>query len=265
MGTEVDPKGNQQQTGQTQGNQGQPAAGTTQPVEVEVEPGKKVTLDELKKGYMMDADYRRKTAEVAEQRRQLEAEKQRLAQERSRPAPQPQIRSPFDTGTDGDDEGPNPIQILADELARTKAGLAHIVLSSEIGRLSPTYAEADPETVYQICWANPHGTNIEDEMRKSHEKAVAKISRVKEEVKPQQNLSLDEFLTANPAAKAEYDKRKTTAVDETLARKRQSTGVVSGGAGSGQTFSEPEEKPVSYRDATKKLRERLAESEKSPI
>lgn len=31
-----------------------------------------VTLDELRKGYMMDADYRRKTQEVAEQRKQVE-------------------------------------------------------------------------------------------------------------------------------------------------------------------------------------------------
>jgi hypothetical protein len=34
-----------------------------------------VTFDELKKGYQLESDYRKKTAEIAEQRRQLEAER----------------------------------------------------------------------------------------------------------------------------------------------------------------------------------------------
>lgn len=47
-----------------------------------------VTLDELKNGYQRDADYRRKTAQVAEERRALEPEKQALAAERKRVADQ---------------------------------------------------------------------------------------------------------------------------------------------------------------------------------
>jgi hypothetical protein len=36
-----------------------------------------VTFDELKKGYQLESDYRKKTSELAEQRKQLEAERQR--------------------------------------------------------------------------------------------------------------------------------------------------------------------------------------------
>lgn len=43
---------------------------------------KQVTLDELKNGYSRDADYRRKTQELAEQRKTFEAEHQQVQQER---------------------------------------------------------------------------------------------------------------------------------------------------------------------------------------
>lgn len=45
--------------------------------------GQKVKLSELRAGYMKDADYRRKTAEVAEAKRQAEAIQQRIAEERN--------------------------------------------------------------------------------------------------------------------------------------------------------------------------------------
>ena len=41
--------------------------------------GEQVTLDELKKGYMKDADYRQKTTEVAERRRGLDTKEQEIA------------------------------------------------------------------------------------------------------------------------------------------------------------------------------------------
>lgn len=48
----------------------------------------KVKKSELRSGYMKDADYRRKTAEVAEQRRQVEAFAQQVVQERQERANQ---------------------------------------------------------------------------------------------------------------------------------------------------------------------------------
>lgn len=69
----------------------QPVAAVDEDPEVEWESGGqqfKVKASELRAGYMKDADYRRKTAEVAEQRRQIEAFGQHLAQERQNAADQ---------------------------------------------------------------------------------------------------------------------------------------------------------------------------------
>lgn len=49
--------------------------------EIEVDGGK-VKLSELKAGYMKDADYRRKTSEVAETKRAVEGERQEIQQQR---------------------------------------------------------------------------------------------------------------------------------------------------------------------------------------
>ncbi len=70
--------------------EGEPAAGDDDP-EVEWEAGGKkfkVKASELRNGYMKDSDYRQKTAEVAEQRRQIEALTQHYAQERQNAANQ---------------------------------------------------------------------------------------------------------------------------------------------------------------------------------
>lgn len=48
-----------------------------EPITVKIE-GKEVTLDELQSGYMKDADYRKKTAELAELRREAEAERESI-------------------------------------------------------------------------------------------------------------------------------------------------------------------------------------------
>lgn len=42
---------------------------------------KEVTLDELRNGYQMESDYRRKTSELSEQRKTFEAERERIATE----------------------------------------------------------------------------------------------------------------------------------------------------------------------------------------
>ena len=42
-----------------------------------------VTLDELQSGYLKDSDYRKKTGEIAEQRRAMESQSQAIQQERA--------------------------------------------------------------------------------------------------------------------------------------------------------------------------------------
>lgn len=55
----------------------------TQPEDPEFEvEGAKVKLSELRAGYMKDADYRRKTTEVAETKRAIEGERQEIQQQR---------------------------------------------------------------------------------------------------------------------------------------------------------------------------------------
>lgn len=55
-----------------------------QPQEIVVElDGKQVTVDELKKGYLRQSDYTRKTQQVAEERKALEAELNVIREERS--------------------------------------------------------------------------------------------------------------------------------------------------------------------------------------
>jgi len=55
-----------------------------QPEEIVVElDGKQVTVDELKKGYLRQSDYTRKTQQVAEERKSLEAELSVIREERS--------------------------------------------------------------------------------------------------------------------------------------------------------------------------------------
>lgn len=55
----------------------------TQPEDPEFEvEGSKVKLSELRAGYMKDADYRRKTTEVAETKRAIEGERQEVQQQR---------------------------------------------------------------------------------------------------------------------------------------------------------------------------------------
>jgi plastocyanin len=51
------------------------------PTTVKLKSGEEVTFDELERGYMKEADYRRKTQEVAKNNRELEAAAQRLIQQ----------------------------------------------------------------------------------------------------------------------------------------------------------------------------------------
>lgn len=56
----------------------QPEEGDTPPEEIELPNGEKVTRDELTKGYLRQQDYTRKTQEVAERRKALDAGTQKL-------------------------------------------------------------------------------------------------------------------------------------------------------------------------------------------
>lgn len=76
--------------GDDEGEEDQPDAGDDDPEEEWEAGGKqfKVKKSELRAGYMKDADYRQKTAEVAEQRRAVEQAAQQIQQERQNAASQ---------------------------------------------------------------------------------------------------------------------------------------------------------------------------------
>lgn len=58
------------QPNETQTDEGEPAG--DEPQTIELEPGLKVTLDEVRSGFMLKADHTRKTQALAEERKQLE-------------------------------------------------------------------------------------------------------------------------------------------------------------------------------------------------
>jgi len=241
--------------GQAQGNQVvQPAEGG-QPIEVELPDGTKVTADELKAGYMKDADYRRKTAELAEERKRIADERERM----SRQAPlTPPMRSPLANQPawgEGTDEEPDPMQVLAQEVVGLKALYARDFLNREIERLSSSkYPDMDKKAVFDACWSNPNAV-IDDEAARSHNEVNRRVTERTSQVKPQ---TVEDFWKANPKAKEEYDRRL---IDTYNANKQQqsapSPGGGSGSAAGGETFHEDEKPADSYRDATKRLKERL--------
>jgi len=244
--------------GQVGGQPGQPGAadsksqpGATQGPEpsqlpddtkVKLADGRVVTFGELQKGVMFEADYRKKTSALAEEKRNLEEEKARLSRG-------PTLSSPRVGGPEAyseETEEPDPILILAEQVRNVQAFQAHQLLAGEIERHSREFPDADKETVYKICWANPRSTDIGEEMKRSHEKIVAVKTPPKERY-------LD--LT-DPAAKAAYE-------DELIAKynAKKSTGGGSGGfatgAGAGTTVTDPSKPPKDMKEAGDRLRNAL--------
>jgi hypothetical protein len=245
------PEGNQEgSTGQAQGNQGQAAPATNQPNDVELADGTRVTLEELKSGFMKDADYRRKTADIAEERRRLQVE---------RDTERRMVRSQANTEpATAPDEEANPLDIVVRELIGVKTYIARQYLNGEINKLQTKYPEADPESVFASCWANPNAS-IEDEMTRSHESISRRIGE--KTAKGQPPATLEEFFKQNPKAKEEYDRKQQ---DEYLRKKAQKsseakTVAATGSSGSSETFREPVKKATSYREVSERLKARLAE------
>lgn len=250
MGTEGETERNQQdQAGQAQGNQGQPTPDANQPVEVELADGTRVSLEELKSGYLKDADYRKKTAEIADERRRLQ---QQEREQSARYVPRSQANLEPEP-----EEEENPLAVVVKELAGIKTYVAHDLLTREINRLSEKYPDADKATVYNACWSNPYA-NIEGEMTRSQEAIQAKIAA--KMPKGQAPATLDEFFKANPKAKEDYDRK----VQEDFMRKKaqKSTDtktVASTSSGSAETVRESQPRSASYREATAKLKEQFKE------
>lgn len=244
--TEVKSEDNPQDTGgQVEENQGQSKPEETQPpIEVEVEPGKRVSLEELKSGYLKDADYRRKTAEIAEERRRLQAERESMIYSRHGA----QYGPPQET-----EEEVNPIEVLANEVIRLKAAYARDYLNNQIERLSAKYPEADSKAVFNACWSNPNAV-IEDEMVRSHESIIERVSKAKPPA------TLDEFFKANPKAKEEYDRKREEEYLRKKAMKSKGAGTGSGAsASSAETVREKTEKLKTYSEISQRLKDRLAE------
>jgi hypothetical protein len=253
--TEVKREGNQQegQAGQSQGNQGQASQEGNQPILVELPDGTKVSVEELKAGFLKDADYRRKTAELAAERRRLQAERdaEQAATSRRSVANQYPERN--------DDEEPDPLKVLANEVIALKTAYARDFLNREIEKMSSKYPEADRRAVFDACWANPNAS-IEDEMDRSHTVIAKRI----QERSTKTPASLDEFFKTNPKAKEEYDQKL---LEEHMRKKsmksQDSKTVTSGGSSSSaQSFSDKETPAKSYRDVSNKLKERFKEEDK---
>ena len=242
--------------GQVEGQPGQPGAvdSTSQPkVAPEPEPsqlpddakvkladGRVVTFGEMQKGVMFEADYRKKTAALADEKRRLDEERARSIQQ-----PTHSSQRASGPGAYAEEEEPDPIAILAEQVQKVQAFQAHQVLAAEITKLSKDFPDADQEAVYQKCWANPYTTQIRDEMERSH----AKIAAVKT---PPKDRYLD--LT-DPVAKAKYE-------EEAIARynaKKVAGGGAGGfaGGGAGVAVTEPGQPPKDLAEAGDRLRNAL--------
>lgn len=250
MGTNDEIHDNQEvKPGQVQENQGQPAPETNQPVEVELADGTRVSLEELKSGYMKDGDYRRKTAEVADERRRVQQERDAAR------AYQPERGQPYREPV----EEPEPIELVAREVVALRTAYARDYLGREIDKLAAKYPDADKDAVFAACWSNPNAI-IANEMDKNQSIIQAKIAA--RMPKSQAPATLDEFFKLNPKAKEEYDRKREEDYLRKKAMKSSATKTVSGGSsGSAETVHEKESKPANYREATENLKKRFAEED----
>jgi len=237
--TNVNPEDNPE-GGQVEGEHGQ-TEGTPTPVEsqpeeafVELSDGEKVTLEELKKGYMKDADYRQKTADVANERIRLAA----IEEERNRRG--------YTGGREEPEEEVNPLAIIDQRLTRMEMLNAKAYLATEIDRLEKKFPEADKKSVYDSCWNNPNAV-IENEMSRSHASISERISK--------KSTSVEALLKADPKAEEKLRKKY---IDEYNAKKQLKANAGTGtGAGGGETVIEVVKPAGSRSEASANLRERL--------
>lgn len=237
--TKVNPEDNPEE-GQVDGERGQtegtPAPAEGQPEEnlVELSDGEKVTLEELKQGYMKDADYRRKTADVANERIRLAA----IEEERNRRG--------YTGGREEPEEEVNPFALLDQRLTRMEMLNAKNYLTTEIDRLVEKFPEADKKSVYDSCWNNPNAV-IENEMNRSHASISERISK--------KSTSVEALLKADPKAEEKLRKKY---IDEYNAKKQLKANAGTGtGAGGGETVTDVVKPAGSRSEASANLREKL--------
>jgi hypothetical protein len=234
--------------GQPQGagvNQSQPGSGSqvlpgsqplTDDVLVELSPGEKVTVGQLKKERMMEADYRKKTADLAQERRRIEEDKIRLQayaevnQGRQEPAQEEELAP--------EEIIARTAQVIVDRQNRLEAIFAKNFLDNQIEKLKVKYPEADPEEVFRSCWTNGNAV-IDDEMKRSHEKIATKT------IKPER---LD-AKTIEEIEQRGYEK---------ISARKKAAATGSGGAGAGGgVVNLTKEPPKTYGEAGASLRAEL--------
>jgi len=245
--TNVNPEGNPEE-GQVNGEHGQtegtptPAEGQPEENFVELSDGEKVTLEELKKGYMKDADYRQKTADVAAERARLAA----IEEERNRRG--------YTEGREEPEEEVNPLALIDQRLTRMEMLNAKSYLTKEIDRLVEKYPEADKKSVYDSCWNNPNAI-IENEMSRSHSSISERISA--------KSTDVEALLKKNPEAEKKLKKKY---IDEYNANKQLKTTAGTGtGAGGSETVIEEETSAKSRSEASANLREKLKAIDSSEL
>jgi hypothetical protein len=177
---------------------GQPTgAESTDDIEIDVR-GKKYKasqIEEFEKGYMKDADYRRKTQELSEQRRAMAAQEQELQQYRQavaalqqkdpyflaqaqrilqgQPAEDPYAQDPYMQAIRQQGQAIQGMFQMQQELA-TKQNL--IDLENELAALEERYPQMDRDKVVAAIAANPN-VDTEDVARISHEEMNHRVKR----------------------------------------------------------------------------------------
>ena len=245
----------EEQEGQASDSQGQseakvePSSGQP-PVEVELADGTRVSIEELKSGYLKDADYRRKTAEVADERRRVQQERESIAARSY--SPQGAIY-----GGGEPQEEPEPLEVLAKAVVGLQTAYARDLLVREMERLAPKYSDADKKAVFAECWSNPQA-NIEEVMKGSHAAIQAKLeARASSGKAP---ATLDEFFKANPKAKEEYDRKREEEYLRKKAGKPSPKPAISSGSASAATARVQERpKGTTYHEVGEALKERFKE------
>jgi len=244
----VDDKG---QVKGNQVNQDNPEGDTgNQPELVELPDGSKVPKDEVLKGYMKDADYRKKTAELARDREELE----RQMEEASRREPP----TPSGGEVNFDDMTPDEVREYEHRQAMgVVQNLTGMFIQDKLERkitelkAKPEFADADPQAVFDACMANPK-TQIEAEMKKSHEK-IAKLKSPE---------SIAQLIEKSPELKEALKKQfgeKAVAEYQASKKKKASQLGMSGATGEGSTLpsEEPDKPAETIEEASKRLRNTL--------
>lgn len=238
-------EGTKGQVGDNQGQTKKTSDSTgSQPDLVELPSGEKVTPEELIAGYTKDADYRQKTALLAEDKKRTEEKERRLEAER-----QAFYEQNAPTREEGTEEE-NPIERMNARVQNLEVHFLQDYLKTEIQKVSAKYPDADAEAVFDSCWANPRA-NIEKEMERNQKRVV----------EARDEVTVEQVLAKDPDAKKKYESK---IINDWLAKKNQSK-EAGGGVGSGTegVVTEPDEKvkAKSYNEIGKRVKDKIKEQE----